>query len=38
MREYLKGKIELETLSKAKNVGNLCRGINEFKKGYQPRT
>jgi hypothetical protein len=37
-REYLKGKInELETNNKNKNVGDLYRGINEFKKGYQPR-
>jgi hypothetical protein len=37
-REYLKGKInELETNNKNKNVRDLYRGINEFKKGYQPR-
>jgi hypothetical protein len=24
--------------SKNKNTGDLKRGINEFKKGYQPRT
>jgi hypothetical protein len=35
-REYLKGKIELETNNKNKNR-DLYRGINEFKKGYQPR-
>jgi hypothetical protein len=36
-REYLKGKInELETNNKNKNVRDLYRGINEFKKGYQP--
>jgi hypothetical protein len=35
--EYLKGKInELET-NKIKNIRDLYRGINEFKKGYQPR-
>jgi hypothetical protein len=37
-REYLKGKInELETDNKNKNIRDLYRGINEFKKGYQPR-
>jgi hypothetical protein len=37
-REYLKGKInELETSNKNKNIRNLYGGINEFKKGYQPR-
>jgi hypothetical protein len=36
-REYLKDKInELE--SNNKNITNLYRGINEFKKGYQSRT
>jgi len=35
----LKAKIaELETKSKIKNVRDLYRGINYFKKGYQPRT
>jgi hypothetical protein len=29
---------ELETNSKKKNISDLCRGISEFKKGYQPRT
>jgi hypothetical protein len=28
---------ELETNSKNKNIRDLSRGINEFKKGYQPR-
>jgi hypothetical protein len=38
-REYLKGKInELETNSKNKNIRDLYRHINEFKKGYQPRS
>jgi hypothetical protein len=38
-REYLKDKInELESNSKNKNIRYLYRGINEFKKGYQPRT
>jgi hypothetical protein len=36
--EYLKGKInELETNNKNKNIRDLYRSINEFKKGYQPR-
>jgi hypothetical protein len=35
----LKSKIEeLETNSKIINIGNLYRGINDVKKGYQPRT
>jgi hypothetical protein len=34
----MKGKInELETNNKNKNIKHLYRGINEFKKGYQPR-
>jgi hypothetical protein len=38
-REYLKDKInELESNSKNKNIRDLYRGINEFKKGSQPRT
>jgi hypothetical protein len=37
-REYLKGKInELETNNKNKNIRDLYRSINEFKKGYLPR-
>jgi hypothetical protein len=37
-KEYLKGKInELETNNKNKNIRDLYRGINEVKKGYQPR-
>ena len=36
---YLKAKIEeLETNSKIKNISDLYRGINDFKKGYQPTT
>ena len=36
-KAYLKVKIEeLETNSKIKNVRDLYRGINDFKKGYQP--
>ena len=35
----MKGKIEeLETNSKINNIGDLYRGINYVKKGYQPRT
>jgi hypothetical protein len=38
-REYLKGKInELATNSKNKNIRDLYRGINEFKRGYQSRS
>jgi hypothetical protein len=38
-KAYLNAKIEeLETNSKLKNVRDLYRGINDFKKGYQPRT
>jgi chemotaxis methyl-accepting protein methylase len=38
-REYLKDRInELQSNSKIKNIRDLYRGINEFKKGYQPRT
>jgi DNA anti-recombination protein RmuC len=38
-KEYLNAKInELETNSKNKNIRDLCRGINDFKRGYQPRT
>jgi hypothetical protein len=36
--EYLKGKINGQaTNSKNKNIRDLYRGINEFKRGYQPR-
>jgi len=38
-KEYLKAKIEeLENNSKKKNIRDLYRGINDFKKGYQPRS
>jgi hypothetical protein len=38
-REYLKGKInDVITNSKKKNIRDLYRGINEFKKSYQPRS
>jgi len=39
-KEYMKAKInELETNSKIKkNNRDLYRGINDFKKGYQPTT
>jgi len=30
--------MELETNSKIKNIRDLYRGINNFKKGYLPRT
>jgi hypothetical protein len=37
-REYLTEKINgLATNSKNKNIRDLYRGINEFKRGYQPR-
>jgi hypothetical protein len=37
-REYLKGKInELAMNNKNKNIRDLYRGINEFKRDYQPR-
>jgi hypothetical protein len=37
-KEYLKTKAdELETNSKIKNIRELCRGIIDCKKGYQPR-
>jgi hypothetical protein len=29
---------ELATNSKNKNIRDLSRGINEFKRGYQPRS
>jgi hypothetical protein len=38
-REYLKGKInELAMNSKNKNIRYLYRGIDEFERGYQPRS
>jgi hypothetical protein len=38
-REYLQGRIkELATNSENKNVRDLYRGINEFKRVYQPRS
>ena len=37
-RAYFGNKIEeLETNSKVKNIRDLYRGINGFKKGYQPK-
>jgi hypothetical protein len=37
-REYLKDKInELATNSKNKHIRHLYKGINKFKRGYQPR-
>jgi hypothetical protein len=39
MKEYPKDKIyELDTNSKIKNIKSLYKGINDFKKCYQPRT
>ena len=38
-KAYLEAKIEnLETNSKIKNIRDLYRGINDFKKGYRPRS
>jgi len=38
MEEYLRAEIEeLEANSKIHNIRDLYRGINDFKKGYQPR-
>jgi hypothetical protein len=38
-RKYLKDKTnELATNSKNKNIRDLYRGVNKFKRGYQPRT
>ena len=37
-KAYLTAKIEeLETNNKIQNIRDLYRGINDFKKGYQPR-
>ena len=37
-KAHTRAKIEeLETNSKIKNIRDLYRGINDFKKGYQPR-
>jgi len=37
-KEHLEAKIEeLETNCKTKNIRDMYRGINDFKKGYQPR-
>jgi hypothetical protein len=38
-RNLLRAKIdELEINSELKNIGNLYRGVNDFKKSYQPGT
>jgi hypothetical protein len=38
-KEYLKAKIDkLETNSNMKNIRDLYRGVNNFKKGYHSRT
>jgi hypothetical protein len=34
---YLKDKVNVLALN-SKNIRDLCRGINEFKRGYQPRS
>jgi hypothetical protein len=37
-KDFLKTKIkQLETNRKTKTMGDFYRGINDFKKGYQPR-
>ena len=37
-RDYMKAKVnKLEENSKNKNIREMYKGINEFKKGYQPR-
>ena len=36
--DYMKAKVnKLEENSKNKNIREMYKGINEFKKGYQPR-
>ena len=36
-RDYMKTKVnKLEENSKNKNIRDMYKGINEFKKGYQP--
>ena len=38
-QEYLKAKIDkLEINSRIRNIRDLFRGTNNFKKGYEPRT
>ena len=38
-KEYLLTKIgELGTYSKIKNIRDLYTGVNDFQKGYQPKT
>jgi len=38
-KAYMKANIvELETNTKIKNIRDFYRGINDFNKGYQPRT
>ena len=37
-RDYMMAKVnKLEENSKSKNIREMYKGINEFKKGYQPR-
>ena len=39
IKEYRKANIdELETSRRLKNIKDLCRGMSDFKKGYQPRS
>jgi len=38
-KAYLRDKIvELEIICKIQNISDLCMVINDFKKGYQPRS
>jgi hypothetical protein len=37
-QEYLIDKIKLESNRKNKKIGDMYRGITEFKEGYNPRT
>ena len=38
-RQYFSCKSNgLQTNSKNKNIRHLCKGINEFQTGYQPKT
>jgi hypothetical protein len=37
-REYLNDKIDETATNSKKNIRDLYRGINEFKRGYQPRS
>jgi hypothetical protein len=37
LREYLKDKINKLAMNSKNNIRHLYRGVNEFKRGYQPR-